>query len=299
MQRRYWIGIVAIALFAAAAGSFWWFWQRPIKVISDAFASLADADTQQFSAAVLLENATATTQLLGEQGQVELNIDGSFARQDDKRDSLTMTVALTSKTESVSVQIEGEMRFIDEHAYILIKKAPQAVPLLAQLKGTWIRLPRGGQQTAPKVETNDQLFANIARQRRERIADATTNKYQATATTTAVLRLLDGIADLLGTRLTEEQIVGIRQSLAEVKEVPVELWITPLTHELKQLHTTFTVSGGNTVSFTLALNDRNEPIDMAVPEGAVTLEEMLRAAIPQPTPQPTPQSTPQPTSQPQ
>jgi hypothetical protein len=295
MQKRL-LGLILLIVVIAGA-SLWWYWQRPTKVVDDALAQLGTADTQHFHAVVVLENAAATQQILGEQGQVELNIDGVFARQPEKRDALAMNIALTNKTESVSIQLEGELRFIEEQAYLLIKKAPQVVPLLAHIKGTWIRLPRGGQQKERETPTPEQLFTNINRQGTEKVADATARKYRAVATGAAVLHLLDGIAELLGTQLTEDQIAGIRQSLGEVQEMPVELWITPWKHELKQLKTVLAVPGGNTINFTLTLQERNKPADITVPEGNVTLEETLQTAIAQQAPstqqksQPAPQKT--------
>lgn len=284
-KKRVLIVAVITTVIAIVLSGAWWYWQRPEKVVSDALEKLAQAQTQQFSVNMLLENATATTRLLGEQGQVEVYINGSFARQQDKRDSVAMEITLTSKTESVSVQIEGEMRFIEEQAYILIKKAPQAVPVVAQLKGAWIKLPRGGQQTTNQEVSDEQLFSAVTRQGNEKIGGIPAKKYQATATASAVLRLLDSVADILGTKLTEEQIQGIRQSLTEVQEVPAEFWITPWTHELQQLRTILTVPRGNTIRFTLTLNNRNKPVEIAAPEGAMTIEEALRAATPQQVPQ--------------
>lgn len=282
MKRGLLITIIGTgALLLLLGAGVWWAIQRPTKVVQDAFEGLATAKTEHFTAVVLLENTETTTQLLGEQGQMELRIEGEFERRENERDALAMMISLVSKTESVTVQVQGQMRFIGDEAYLLITKAPQALSPLAQLKNTWLRLPRGGEQTDEVKRSTEQLFTNIKREGKEKIGSATTNKYAATATADAIVSLLDGIADIFGTNLTNEQIAGIQQSLTGVDNIPVELWITPLGHELKQVKTVLAIPGSNTVDFTLTLSDQNKQAAIEAPESSQTIEEVLQAAVAQ------------------
>src|SRR5581483_9113605 len=104
----------------------WWYQQRPERVVNEALANLAAAQTEQFQATATVANNAATKKLLGEQGQVQLDLSGAFKKQATAA-ALRSTVAVTIKTDTLSVQLAGEARFIGDTAYLMITKVPNAV----------------------------------------------------------------------------------------------------------------------------------------------------------------------------
>lgn len=284
MRRRYliiFIVIIATALLATV-----WWWRRPERVLTAAVVKLASAKTQRFTADLSIANSGVAEQLLGQQATVVMRLNGAFARRESERDALTADVQLVTETEGITLRIEGATRFVGEKAYVRITKAPATFPLLEQLKDKWIELPRGGQSPASSASSDGDLFTIIEKGGRTKIEGHSTTVYNAQATSQAVIRLLDGIADVLGTRLTAEQIDGVRQSVAADATVPVELWATPWTHELRRLSASLQVPNQNNISFVLTLADRNRSQDIAAPENAQTLEGIVAGLQSSPTPAP-------------
>jgi hypothetical protein len=292
------VSVAVIALLLVAAGGMWWR-QRPGNVAGDALAKLGAARTQRFNANLTIDNPTTTQ--AGQAAQVQLLLDGEFQRQEEQRDSLAAKVQLVTETEGLAIRIEGDTRFIGDKAYVRIATAPQTFPLLVQLKDRWLELPRGGAAGEGAATGEELLFTEVRRSGTETVNGARVAVYSAQATSAAVVRLLDNIADILGTRLTAEQIAGIQQGINGVETVPLTLKITPWTHELVELSTTLAIPGSNTVHFTLKPRDRNESFDITVPEGATTLEGAVAglqsspAPAAPPVPAPTPTPTPAPT----
>lgn len=267
------IAVVGLAIVAAAA----WYWQRPAYVAERAVTSLAKARTARFVAVLQLENATATEQVLGERGEVELKLDGVFARGADetKKDALQAGVVLGTKTESITVNVEGDVRFVDDKAYLFIKKAPPLFSVLAQLKGQWLTFARQG-EVGESATRGSGVFTEVDRAGVEELNGEQVVTYTAVATDTAVIRMMDGIAAVLGTRLTDQQVADIRTSVARAERVPVELKIKRGGRQLRELATMLTIPGGNTVRFTLTILDINQPVDITPPEGAVPIEDAVR-----------------------
>lgn len=217
---------------------------------------------------------------------MQLHLDGAFTRRDSERAALTADIQLVTETEGITLRVEGITRFLDDKAYVRITKAPSTFPLLEKLKDQWLELPRGGQTGETAASQESDLFTSVVRLRREKLDDHSVTVYRAQATSQAIVRLLDGIASVLGTRLTAAQIDGIRQGVAADSTVPVEVWASPWTHELRRLSAVLKVPNTNTISFALTLTDRNKPVDIAQPEGATTLEGIVAGLQAQPSPSP-------------
>ena len=253
-----------------------WWWQRPSRVVTAAVEKLGAAQTQQFKADLQLANAPAGEALLGQPSEVQLLLQGAFERKADQRDSLTSAVQLITATEGLTLRVEGETRFIGDQAYVRIISSPPTFPVLVQLKDTWLSLPRGADSSASEARLPEQLFTEVDRVGSEKVNDRRATKYSAQATSEAVVQLLDSIADLLGTRLTDEQINNIRQSVAGGSTVPIDIWVSPVSRELIKLAATLTIPGSNTIGFTFEPSARNEPVDISVPENPVSLETALQ-----------------------
>ena len=270
-QTVFMAGILAAVLIGAV-----FVWNRPKLVVADAIRQLAEAETAHFSTTLSLGNTEATKQILSEEGAVTLELNGIFARQEDAQDNLQAEVALTTKTESISIGAEGEFRFIGDKTYMYIKKAPKVFPILSQVKGNWIELPRGGTTAQDDTVPSDEvLFTSVKRGGSEEINGERTTRYQVIASSAAVVRLMDGIAQVLGTSLTQDQIDNLRSSFAGVDKVPLQIWVKPLTHQLRQLKTSIAVPGGNTIDFTLQVSDLNRKVSITTPENPQTFEELL------------------------
>jgi hypothetical protein len=292
----------ALIVLLAAGGALWWR-QRPAAVAEDALTKLGTARTQRFNAALTIDNTSASAGQLAQAAQVQLLLDGEFQRQEEERDSLSAKVQLATETEGLAIRIEGDTRFIGDKAYVRIATAPQTFPVLVQLKDKWVELPRGGAGEQGAAPTEGLLFMEVEKTGSETVDDRRVSVYSAQATSAAVVRLLDNIADILGTRLTAEQIAGIQQGITGVETVPLTLKVTPWSHELIELSTTLAIPGSNTVSFTLKPRDRNEALTITPPDGAVTLENAVAgletsaapvAPAPAPTAAPAPAPTPAP-----
>jgi hypothetical protein len=250
----------------------------PTRILERAAVNLAELKTAKFNANLIMTNSEATQQLLGESGVVEVSLDGLLDRRGETRDALMATIILKTKTESVSVQVEGETRFVNDQVYLYVTKSPKVFPLLVQLKGQWLEFNRGGVVAgASSEEGNKSLFTNVKRGQVEKIDGISTIKYKANANDDGVLALMDNVAEIFGTQLTEGQIGAIRQSIVQAGEVPVEIWIKKLSSEIVRLKAHIAVPGGNTVEFTLTLQDRNKPVAIEVPDGAVTIAEAAKA----------------------
>lgn len=255
-----------------------WGFLRPAAVIEGGIKKLATAQTQQFNALIQIENPQTTQQLFGEAAIIELTVNGVFQRREPERESLKADVFISAKTESITMQIEAEVIFIGDKAYVLIKKAPPTLTPLAQLKGLWLELPRGGVEQENQIaEADEKLFTSIKRDGSVEVAGRRVSQYQTQATAIGVLHMIDSIADVLGTRLTTEQVNNFRTGVADVQSIPVSIAAKPLTREIKQIQTSFAVPGGqNTITFQLTFGDRNIKVDIVAPENAVTLQELVQ-----------------------
>lgn len=272
-------GVVLVIL----AGLFWQY-QRPERLVTTAVSKLVDAQSQKFAATIELGNAPATQALLGEAGTINLTLNGSYDRPEEKRPSLETTIVVLAKTDSVSMQLEGELRLIEDKAYLFVKTAPQRIPALAQLRGKWVELPRGNASEAPASELSGPLFANVKRAGRETINKQSTSKLTGEATSTAIVRFLEGVAEIVGTSLTNEQLASLQSSLTSKETVPVTLWVAPWSRQLRQVSLALQGPNNQRTSYTIQFSDPNQKTTITVPEGAQTLNAALQ--LPSGTPAP-------------
>lgn len=263
-------GLLLISL-----ATFIWLRQRPVRVVEAAIQKLVEAQTQGFKSVIRIENSQATQEILGEQATIELNVDGVYAREEDKRDSVDAQVLLTTKTDSVTLSVEGNVRFIDNKAYFEVTKAPMSFPAIAALKGQWIEMPRGEGTEGNKVENDEPMFTEVKKGKAWRAQDKKARTYNATATRAAVIGMLDGVARILGTHLSDEQVQSIREGIANTETLPVDLAVAPWRRELYQIKTVATVPGNsNNISVEINLADRNKKVEITAPEGARKLEDL-------------------------
>lgn len=274
MLRKFRRSYVVVAIIAAAVvlGLAGRWWTQPGRVVEAAFRQVREATSYHYTADLTLENDQNTKAILGEAGKIQIHFSGVFVRfKDNKKPRLQSAIAATIQTESVSLQLTGEARFVDDKAYLLITKAPPVFPGLVKLRGTWLELPRGGTVSGTNGPINSQLFTDVKAVGREKLDTITTTKYHAVAAQAAIIQFMDGIAELLGTSLTEAQITQLRHSMTQVKIVPVDVWISPGTRTVHQFQATIAVPGGNTMHLTLKLSDRNQPVNISAPENAQAL----------------------------
>lgn len=273
-QRTFWLILIGAALIIAGAAVA--YANRPAAAVERAFTNLAKATTADFSTQINIGNSTATSALLGEEGSIDLVLDGVWAEQAGP-DALSTKVTFTTQTESVSIKIKGEVRLVDDKLYFLITNTPPAFPALVQLKGQWLAIDRGASQgeAASALLTADK-FSRIDRVGVEKIGDEPSVHYAATATDEAIIGLMDNLAGILGTSLSADQISQIRDSVSQVKTVPLDIWIKRWGSDIRQLKATIAVPGGNSVQFTLRFNQLNQEVSITAPSGAKSLQELSR-----------------------
>lgn len=276
VMKRLYVAAVVVGI-VAVAGALATYTQRPVNIIGKALTNLSQAATADFLLQLTLENAEATQQVLGERGAIELTVDGKYAKATDTPSQLDGQVVLLTRSESLSVSVELDTRFLDDTVYVYIKKSPPTFSALNALKGQWIEFPRGGVGgEAPKPAASpNQFFTSVKRVGVQELKGEPVVVYQAVAQEAAVVQMMDAMANILGTRLTSDQIANLRDSVAKAGDVPVEFKIKRWTSELKQLSTRLNVPGGNQVQFTLTINDTNIPIQIEAPPDAVSATEAL------------------------
>lgn len=264
------LGIIAIVV----VGGTYIYSQHPARAVSNAVKKLAEAQTEHFHAVIALDSNPAIQSLLAEATSLNITLDGTFDRHGQERDSVVTDLTINAKSDSVTLEIGGELRLIGDKAYLLVKKAPAAVPLLARLKDKWVELPRGSATDAAVANNSSgPLFHDVKSAGREEINDQTTRKYSTTATEQGILLFMDNVASILGTKLSDQQITNLRDSLEKADALPVELWVTPWSQELLQLQASIP---GSAVKYTITFNDRNKKVDHTAPEGAKPIQEVLQ-----------------------
>lgn len=280
-KRAFYLALAAVTLFALVG--LYTYTQRPSRVVSNAISKLGQAETQHFRAEIALDQTPAAQALLKEATNLTITLDGSFDRKGAERaaegeprqgrDSLVTHIAVNAKSDSVSLDINGELRLIGDKAYLLVKTAPAAVPVLAALKDKWVELPRGGQVAAAVAAPQHPLFQEVKRLGREQVDGRSAVKYETIATEQGVVSLMNNIAGMLGTELTDDQLGQLRGNLSGIQNLPITLWISPVQHELLKLEAALPNSG---VRYTLTFSDRNQSVDHTVPEGAKPVSEVLK-----------------------
>ncbi len=261
------ISIIAIVSLA-------WFWLDSDRVVNKAIKNLAQANTQSFSGTATILNTETANELLGEQASIEIAVSGLFKRQSESWDSVTADTKITIETDSITMRIEGNIIFIGDKAYVKITKAPPAFPALVQLKDTWLTLPRGGDKNTSQFDPDKPLFTDIKKVGKKNVSGKKITSYEAKADQIAMLHMIDGVAGLLGTRLSAKQIANFRDQIENANSASVELSIAPWTRDLHYFATTIITPNSNQVALTLTLENRNQPVDIVAPANAVSLDDI-------------------------
>lgn len=252
--------------------------QQPERALAAAVADLGEAKTQRFNATINLENNQQAAAVVG-QGKMEVTLTGGFIRPEEgERPKLDADVALTAITDSVTMQLTGKIRFVGDKIYFYVEKVPPVLDAFTELKDKWIELPRGPQGEVSSTVTDAQLFDEITYQGREKVAGDTTYHYQAKARPAAVIQAIDGLVRILGSQLTQEHIDQLRTSLQQAPSQSTDLWITPFSHELRQFAATMTATNGNVTKINATFTDRNKPLEIVAPEGAVPIDSLTPPA---------------------
>lgn len=267
MSRRRQIGLAIALLVAGGLATALYIYQRPRAVAESAVHNLATRSNQKFKANLQLENSPATQAALKEKGAIEVHLAGSFNRT-DTRPSVASTVEITVKTESVSLQLSGEARLIQDNVYLLINKTPPIWPAIQALKGQWVKMPRGGHADTGSTTPSGPIFHNVKR--------SGNNQYQAEVTQAGVVRFMNALAEILGTELSDQQLNELRRGIGQLEQLPVTLTITPFTHRLERLETTIAPPNGNNVHLVLEFEPVTTVAAITEPEGATTLESALK-----------------------
>lgn len=264
------------AAIALVGGMFAWrYYYNPEQIVNAAVAKMGEASEQEFAATFHFTNNEQTRALLGESGQVELTVNGVYKHEADNQPAdVHSDILLTAKTDSVSLQLAAKVRLVGDKIYIYIEKAPPMFPALAQLRGQWVELPRTVQMTNPLTAATEELLQNITYKGKEVVANHTTYRYQAVATQTAVVRTIDTIVRLMGSQLTEEHISQLKDSMQDMQQLSVDLWIRPLTRQVQQIRTTWTTSTGNGTDITIVLNTPKQELTIERPADVVTIESL-------------------------
>ncbi|PIT97856.1 MAG: hypothetical protein COT71_03730 [Candidatus Andersenbacteria bacterium CG10_big_fil_rev_8_21_14_0_10_54_11] len=276
MTRRGTVLIISsIVVLATVAGIVGWWRLRPTAVVAGALDNMAAADTYTFTARLEIENSQASAGALGEQASISLAADGAYDRRPPGPVAVQATVTAGLETETVTMVTEAEARFIDDAAYVLIKKMPPALSPLSQLKGQWLKLPRNVQTEESSLPADEPLITDITRAGTAEVAGERVRIYNAVATPAAVLHFFDSIGGLIGNRLTTEQIDQFRQTVAAADGMTTRLAVNPWNRELKQIEIIFTAPvNQNQIHATLHLTDRNKEVSITAPSEAKSVEEL-------------------------
>lgn len=242
-------------------------YQRPRPLVEQAVRRAAVQTTQHFIVDLRLENSPTASAALPEKGAVEVHLDGDYDRT-KQRPALATVVEVAIKTDSLSLQLSGEARLLEDKFYLLLNKTPPLWPALQAIKGQWVERPRGGQSANATTLPDGQLFTSVQRLGK--------NQYQVIATRAAILHFMNSLAATLGTALSPQQLDELRRGLGQMEQLPVTLTITPLTHRLQRLETTIAPPAGNRAHFVLQLAPPRSAVVIAAPAGAITLEAALK-----------------------
>lgn len=246
--------------------------RQPSRAVSNAVSKLASARTQHFHAVIALEKNPAIQSLVAEATSMTVTLDGSWKREPDSATSLVSDITMNTKSEAITLEMGGQLRLIGDKAYLLVAKAPAAVLMLAKLKDQWAELPRGNAPQNPAPSASGPLFQDVKSGRREKIDGQTTIKYETHVTEQGMIRFMDNLASILGTRLTDQQIENLRANLKNVDSLPVTLWVTPWSQELVQLEVQVPESA---VRYTISFSGRNRAVSHEIPPDARPIRDIL------------------------
>jgi hypothetical protein len=267
---------IILIIIVVVGGTLYWF--NTHASIDKAMNNLSYLKTSEYTAHVVLNNTSATQQLLGENGTIDITLAGAFDRKVQPA-NLQAELNLAVKTNSVSLGLDGELKMIKDKFYAIINTAPASIPLFAQLKGQWIEMPRNASNTNSSVELpSTNLLTKITRVGNESINNENTVHYKAVATSDAIVAMTTNMAHIIGSQLTSAQADEIRAGVTKTGDVPVDLWITPWSNQMRKMSAVIPVPNSNTINFDLTLINGNKSVDITVPQGAETLQQAAKNA---------------------
>lgn len=292
-MRRNSLIIILIVLVAIGIGV--WYVEQPDRVVAQATKNLSEAKTGNYTATFTLENVADTQAALGEAGSVVVGLDGVYSRPNKGPLNLDGKINVTAKTNSVSVQGDGQLKMINDKIYLLLNNIPPTLAPFAPLKGQWLSFDRGTVAEAPQTTPLSLPFQSVKRISTERIDGVTAVKYRATLSTDGVIALADGLNyQLRGNHLTPDQVNSLKTNLASQSATPIDIWVQQWTHRLKQIGLTTDAPNGSKVKVVIKIRSLNQPVTITKPEGARSLQDVLQSSQPEPSTSPTPSATPEP-----
>lgn len=249
---------------------------RPSAVLNRSIQKLSQLKTAHIITHVTLANSSTTQQLLGEEGAVNLIIDGQYAKQASEPDNLAAHINLTISTDSVSVTIDGEARLINDKIYLLVNKAPAAIPTLEQIKGRWISFDRTAQNTTPKSDSVAiaDLFTDVQQQGIATINGQKTVHYNVQATKQAVIQFVDTLANVLGSRLSKDQLQTLEQDITTNSLLPTDIYISFWPNNIRQITSHLQAPSGNDINLSVLIDKPNQPVQIETPQ-AITIEDLI------------------------
>ena len=271
MKKRYlFLTLIVLLIIGAIAIQF-----RPRAVVSRSLQNISNLKTAHVVINIGIANSAATQQLLGEEGAVNLIIDGQYDKQTSGSDNMAANINLSISTESVSVTINGDVRLIDDKIYLLVKKAPAALPILEQFKGRWISFDRTVQNIKqPNPTPFTDLFTTVDQQGIAKINKQTTIHYSLQATNQAVIQFMNSIANILGSSLSHDQLQALQSDIATNTSLPVDIYVGLWRNNIRQITSQLQVSGGNDIKLTMLIDEPNQPVEMVAPQ-AITIEDLV------------------------
>ena len=275
--------IISVLILLIVAGYFWWY--RPSAVVRRAIGQLEQTKSTGFQVNIVLADTSAETA----GGGIEVTLDGVYDGTSQGKDSIASDVLLSTRADGVSVNTEGEARLIGDQLFFLIRQVPSSFPVLDTLRGQWVKLPRGGEAEERSPEPRVLSFSGTKRIGKTEVNGTNATQYQAMASPDTAVYLMDSLARVLGTGLSDQQADELRTSLMQTSEVPLTVAVTPWGSEIKQIGTSLSAQGGSMMQFVLTLQDRNKPVSIVEPENAVTLEQLSQSQDQEPVPEQAPQ----------
>lgn len=269
--------VAIILLFVLVLAGFWRY--RPNAVVARAADKLAAAKTAAFRSQVVIKSQTAQ----GQANETQIKLDGAYDKSNVQGSMPYLQTAFNGdiKTTGMTLNVAGEARLLDQ-AYIHIAQAPPLLPAIAQLQGKWIALPRN-EAPAITAPADQKLFEDVDWKGIGGVDGRITLHYRAKATAAAITGLLDNIAAIIGTSLTQEQLKNIADSVTQAGNVPLDVWVSPFTNQIKKIAAEILLPNNSSFALTLSFSNENKLVSIEKPEGAVLLQQLSQTPSPEPT----------------
>ena len=286
--RRRWLIIVLIVAIITLLTISWFALARPQTAVRRALDHITTAQTADFVATLEVSDFALVQQLAQEPGDLTLMFDGAFDRTDPDNTLVSTQVTITSQTDSLSVDLKGETRLLADKVYFYLDTVPPFFTNLTPFKGRWFSFPRGQSQATANSDTNSHnddseqtnstpavTITNATKVGRDTVNNTSTVKYTATISPEGIISLSDTIGRILGTQLSTDQIKQLQANIADVEAIPVTIWVTSWSHQLKQLEATLqTPQSDSRTTFAIIINDTNQSVEITAPEEAIALDQL-------------------------